>query len=173
MIMVSNSEGIWRSGNLLVMRKGAQLPDRCVKTNQPANGKRWKATFHWHHPAVYLLILFGFLIYVIVAIAVRKGPAVVYVGVTEETLQKRRRVILWCWGIGIAGIILVFSASSLQSESAMGVLVLLGLVLTLGGLIGGIAKGTIVNVDRIEDEYVWIRGVTNEYLALLPEWNPE
>jgi hypothetical protein len=172
MIMVSTSESIWRSKNLLVMRKGAQLPDRCIKTNKPANGKRFKATLYWHHPVIYLLILLSLLIYVIVAIAVRK-KAVVYVGVTEEMLQKRKRAILWGWGVGIAGIILFFSALSLQSESAMWVLVLLSLVLMLGGLIGGINKATLVNVDRIEDEYIWIRGVTKEYLALLPEWNPE
>jgi hypothetical protein len=172
MVIESTSEGVWRSGNLLVMRKGAQIPDRCIKTNQLANGKRFKAVLYWHPPDIYLLILLGLLVYVIVAIVVRK-KAVVYVGVTEETLQKRRRAILWSWGVGIAGIILFFSALSLQSESAMGVLILLSLILMLGGLIGGIVKATLVNVDRIEGEYVWIRGVTKEYLTLLPEWNPE
>ena len=48
MVIESTSEGIWRSGNLLVMRKGAQLPDRCVKTNQPAYGKRLKLLLQWH-----------------------------------------------------------------------------------------------------------------------------
>jgi len=170
--MESTSKGIWRSGNLLVIRKGAPLPDRCIKTNQPANGKRFRATLYWHHPAIYLLILLNLLIYVIIATALRK-TAIVYVGVTEETLQKRRRAILWGWVVGIAGIILFFSALSLQSGLTMGILILLSLVLMLGGLIGGIAKATLVKVDRIEDEYIWIRGVTNEYLALLPEWNPE
>lgn len=170
--MEPTSEHIWRSGDLLVMRRGAQLPDRCIKTNQPANGKRFKATLYWHHPLLYLLILINLLVYVIVAIAVRK-KAVVYVGVTERTLQKRRRAISWGWGIGIAGIILFFSALSLPSESATVLLAVLGLFLMLGGLGGGIAKATLVDADRIEDEYIWLRGVTNEYLALLPEWDPE
>jgi len=30
-------KGVWRKGKLLVMRKDAVLPDRCVKTNQPAS----------------------------------------------------------------------------------------------------------------------------------------
>jgi hypothetical protein len=169
------SQEIWRSGNILVMRRGAQLPDRCIKTNQPANGKRFKAIFYWHHPAIYLLILLNLLIYVIVAIAVRK-KAVVYVGVTEETLQKRRRAILWGWILAIAGVILYFYAYlSILSESTTGGFIALGLgfCLMLGGLIGGIAGANLVNVDRIEEEYIWIRGVTKEYLAHLPEWNPE
>ncbi len=30
--------GAWRDGPLLVMIKGAELPDRCLKCNQPADG---------------------------------------------------------------------------------------------------------------------------------------
>ncbi|MCP2730852.1 hypothetical protein [Limnofasciculus baicalensis] len=165
------SQEIWRAGNILVMRRGAQLPDRCIKTNQPANGKRFKAILYWHHPAIYLVILLNLLIYVIIAIFVRK-KAVVYFGVSEEVLQKRRRAILWGWGVGVAGIILFFSALSLQSQLAMAIFLLpVGQALMLGGLIGGSARATIVNVYRIEDEYIWIRGVAKEYLALLPEWN--
>ena len=167
--MESNSEDIWRAGNLLVMRRDAQLPDRCIKTNQPANGKRFKATLYWHHPAIYLLILINLLVYAIVAIIVRK-KAVVYVGVTERTLQARRKAILWGWVSGIAGFILFVFAASLQSESAMLGLLLLGAALILGGLIVGTAKATLVRVERIEDEYIWIRGVTREYLARLPQW---
>jgi len=50
---------------------------------------------------------------------------------------------------------------------------LLSLGLMLGGLIGGIARATLVGVERIDTDYIWIQGVSKEYLALLPEWeNP-
>ncbi|MEO1295939.1 MAG: hypothetical protein AAFW75_09065 [Cyanobacteria bacterium J06636_16] len=169
--MVSNSEGIWRSGNLLVMQRDAELPDRCIKTNQPANGRRFKATLYWHHPAIYFVLLINLIVYLVVAIIVRK-KATVYFGVTEETLRKRRRTILWSCSVGLAGIVLFFAAFSLQSESVMGTLVFLGFSLILGGLIGGIIKATLVRVARMEDEYIWLRGVNKDYLALLPEWNP-
>ncbi|NJN57966.1 MAG: hypothetical protein HC879_10940 [Leptolyngbyaceae cyanobacterium SL_5_9] len=169
--MISTNKDVWRARNLLVMRRGAQLPDRCVKTNQPAKGKRFKTTLYWHHPAIYLLLLLNVLIYIIVAITVRK-KAVIHIGVTEEVLQKRGRAILWGWGAGIAGVVLFFSALAIPSGSAVGGLfALLSPFLILGGLIGGIARSTLISVDRIEDEYVWIRGVSKEYLALLPEWN--
>jgi Na+-driven multidrug efflux pump len=176
MVIESTSEGVWRSGKLLVIRRGAQLPDRCIETNQPANGKRFRAVLYWHHPAVYFLIPY-LLIYGIVAIAVRK-KAIVYVGMSEEVLRKRRRLLAWGWGLVIAGVILLFATSSSQSVGDivgplfLSLLSMLGLFLILGGLIG-IRRATTVNVYRIQDEYVWIRGVTNEYLALLPEWNPE
>lgn len=39
---VDPSGGVWRDGKLLVMHKKAVLPDRCVKCNQPAGGRRLK-----------------------------------------------------------------------------------------------------------------------------------
>ena len=33
-------EGVWRDGNLLVVQKGAALPDRCIRCNAPAEGRR-------------------------------------------------------------------------------------------------------------------------------------
>ncbi|MEE3717629.1 hypothetical protein V2H45_12765 [Tumidithrix elongata RA019] len=169
--MASSSEGLWRSGNLLVIQRGAQLPDRCIKTNQPAYGKRFKVSLTWHHPAIYLL-LFSPIIYLIVAIAVSKTVRVT-VGVTAETLQKRRTAILWAWGIGIAGSILFFYEISSQFSSSKGTFILLGIIMMLGGLIGGSIASHFLKVERIENEYVWIRGVSKEYLALLPKWDPE
>jgi hypothetical protein len=33
---------MWRDGSLLVVRKGEAFPDRCIKSNQPAHGRRVK-----------------------------------------------------------------------------------------------------------------------------------
>ena len=161
-----DSEGIWRSGKFLVMRKDAQLPDRCIKTNQPANGKRFKSELYWHEPWIYLLCLIGVLIYLIVALILRK-KAIVHFGVTEAVLQKRTKVI---WGstiLGGVGLIPMFMASAIQSVS----LVFLGLGFLLGSLIWVSISATLIRAERIEEDYVWIRGASKEYLALLPEWN--
>ena len=47
---------------------------------------------------------------------------------------------------------------------------LLGFILILGGLIWGMVKATVVTATRINDDYIWIRGVCKEYLASLPLW---
>lgn len=164
-----DSEEVWRSGKFLVMRKDAQLPDRCIKTNRPANGKRFRANLYWHHPAIYLLILFNLLVYAVVALIVRKN-AIVYVGVTEEVLQKRNRAILGAWLVGIIGVFLLFAPGFTPSETLSTQLQMLGFILILGGLIWGIVGATIVSATRIDDDYVWIRGVCREYLASLPLW---
>jgi hypothetical protein len=41
--MAPTGEGdAWRNGPLLVLRRGGQLPDRCVKCNAPAEGGRFR-----------------------------------------------------------------------------------------------------------------------------------
>ena len=39
----------------------ARLPDRCVVSNQPAEGFTLKRKLTWRHPALYLLVLPGLL----------------------------------------------------------------------------------------------------------------
>lgn len=163
------SENIWRDGNLLVMRRDAELPDRCIKTNKPANGKQFKVTLSWHHPAIYLLIFWNPIIYMGVAFSVCK-KANVYIGVKNEILHKRKRAIWGSWVVGLTGVVLCFLASLEQLDR---VFIPLGCVLILVGLIWQVSKVNLIRASRIEDRYIWIRGVADNYLALLPEWNPE
>jgi hypothetical protein len=79
---------IWRSDKLLVAAPGAELPDRCVKCNAPAGGRRLKRTLYYHHPAIYLLLLCNLIIFAIVALIVRKR-AVLQIGLCEHHLARR------------------------------------------------------------------------------------
>ena len=50
---------LWRDGPLLVIRKGAEWPDRCVRCGEPAGGT---GVEHWlirHPPWYFLLLLLG------------------------------------------------------------------------------------------------------------------
>lgn len=42
----TESWGVWRHGRLLVMHKRATLPERCVKSNQPAYGRKLKRNLY-------------------------------------------------------------------------------------------------------------------------------
>lgn len=79
---VVENYGLWRKGNILVMHKNVQLPDRCVKSNAPTN-RRLKRNLSWHHPAVFLSILISPLIYIILALILRK-TANIYIGLSDE-----------------------------------------------------------------------------------------
>jgi len=67
----------YRKGSEFVTTHGAQLPPFCVRCGDPPVMEPLKRTYYWHHPALYLMIIFpGLLIYAIVALIVRKKMAV-------------------------------------------------------------------------------------------------
>ena len=43
--------GIWRQGSLLVMRKDAVLPDRCIRSNVSTD-RKLKRRLNWHHSGI-------------------------------------------------------------------------------------------------------------------------
>src|SRR5687768_8402085 len=49
--------GLFRQGNVLVMHKLAPLPDKCIKSNQPAHGRTLRRNLRWHHPAAFFALL--------------------------------------------------------------------------------------------------------------------
>src|SRR6476660_2337793 len=81
--------GLWRHGDMLVMHRLAPLPDICVKSNEPAT-RRLRRSLSWHHPAIFLLLLISPLIYIIVALILRKS-ATLYIPLTDEWFARRRR----------------------------------------------------------------------------------
>jgi hypothetical protein len=157
--------GVWRSKSTLVMSKGAALPDRCVKCNEPAHGIRLKRKLTWHHPAIYLLILVAVLIYLIVSLILRKRATVEF-GLCERHLAIRRRNMLITWVLfllGVAGFVVAVVAEN-------GIYVLVGAILLLGALIYGLVVVRVVSPSRIDDKFVWLRGVNKNYLSQLPQW---
>lgn len=157
--------GAWRDKSTLVMSQGAALPDRCIKCNEPAHGLRLKRKLTWHHPAIYLLIFVALLIYLVVALILRKR-ATVEIGLCERHLAKRRKNILITWlvfSLGVAGLIMAAVAED-------GTYLLVGAILLLGAIIYGLVVVRVVVPSKIDDKFVWLRGVNKNYLDLLPQW---
>jgi hypothetical protein len=165
------STGLWRQGQLLVMDKYAQLPGRCVKSNEPST-KRLKRNLYWHHPAVYLAIFAHLLIYIILALILRK-TATIHIGLSDRWFTKRRRTILIAWGLVLLSIgLFVFGIMNVdKTNDALPVWMILGgLCLFLGGLLYGLIASRMVVAKRIDDRYVWLKGVHPDFLADLPDW---
>lgn len=161
--------GVWRQGPLLVVRKGADLPARCIKSNEPTD-QVWKRTLYWHHPAIYLAILPGVIFYVILALALRK-TAVLRFGLSPGWLSRRRWGIATGWLIALGGIGLMFSAGAARSDGAQLACVLGGIVTTLIiGPVWGVLRSRLVVPTRMTDDYVWVKGICPEYLADLREF---
>ncbi|MDB5302093.1 MAG: hypothetical protein JWO87_3756 [Phycisphaerales bacterium] len=157
--------GVWREDKKIVASKGAVLPSRCVKCNGPAGGSPITRTLYWHHPALYLLILPGILIYAIVALIVRQSGTVT-VCLCNKHRSQRIYAILGGWLGALLGIVCLFYAAVGHMPELF---VPLGIVLFLTSIIAGVIIARIVTPSRIDAQYLWIRGAGPEFLNTLPD----
>lgn len=161
--------GLWQSGKLLVMRKDAPLPPRCVKSNE-ATDRRLKRKLIWHHPAVYLALLANLLVYAILALCLQK-KATIHIGLSDAWFWKRRRAIMIGWGSVILSIgMFVIGVSGIDTNGSAGWLMLIAAIWFLAGIIYGLMASRMVVATRIDDTFVWLKGVNREFLAELPYW---
>ncbi len=155
--------GVWRDGKTLVMHKRARLPDYCIKCGVPANGSHLRKRLSWHHPALALLILVGILIYVIVALIVRKS-ATVDISLCEDHLRKHRTAVIVSWLIFLSGVAFIVLAIVNESGGSAS----FGILLVIASVISAVTWAKVVTVKKMDDYYVWLRGVDESFLAMLP-----
>ena len=158
-----NMPTIWRSKSLLVMTKQAPLPQRCIKCNAPTRNTL-KRKLRWHHPAIYILIVGGFLLYAILAMVLSK-TATIHVGLCETHVATRRRDILITWLL----VLLSFGTFYLAAATDEMTFLLVGVAVFLGAVIFGIVKARVVAPQKIDDHYVWLTGINHDYLQQFPE----
>ncbi len=161
---------IFQKDGLLIVHKKATLPDRCLKSNEPTQS-RLKRSLYWHHPALYLLILLHIVIYAIVAIIIRKS-AVFWIPLQERYKKKRRRDMAIAWFSVLLGIgLFILGIAVVDGNSTVGVTcLLLSPFLILGGALFGIFRCRIVYAKRIDDHFVWLKGVSPDFQREYPEW---
>ncbi|MEQ8789152.1 MAG: hypothetical protein RIC55_22760 [Pirellulaceae bacterium] len=162
--------GVWRKGKLLVMHKRVSLPPRCVKTNRPA--EMWlKRNLSWHPPILIITVLAGVMIYVILALLLRK-TAKLQIGLTREQFARRRMHQFIMWGLILTSFAMIGGALALNQTlgKATPIAALAGFVLLIGAAIYGQLATRMVAPTKIDDNYVWLSGVCREYLDMLPEW---
>lgn len=156
---------VWRNNSVLVMTKDAVLPGRCVKCNAHTE-ERLRRKLTWHHPALYLLVLVSILIYVIVALVVRK-TATVDVGFCPEHRAARKRHTAITWALGLMSVLSLILAAVLED----GMFVFVAVAFLFATAIYGIITLRVVAPTRIDEHTVWLRGVDANYLQELPEWS--
>ena len=169
MVPADYSNAIFQSGNLLILHKTAILPDRCVKSNEPTE-HRLRRNLIWHHPLVYLVILVNLIIYVIVAMIVRK-TAVLQIPLAKRYKSKRIRNMLIAWGMVFAGVgsLIIGAVISTPQQPAIP-LFLLCPILLIGGALFGIFGCRVVYAKKIDDHFVWLAGTCDEFRAQFPSW---
>ena len=129
-----NIPTIWHSKSALVMAKRAPLPERCVKCNAPTRYKL-KRNLRWHHPALYLVIFAGVLLYFILSLVLSKS-ATVHVGLCETHVATRKRDML----ITCVLVLLSFGCFFLAAAAEEMTFLFVGIFVLLGAIIYGIAR---------------------------------
>ena len=169
-LILAADGGLWRKGRLLVMHKEAPLPDRCIKSNQPAFGRRLKRKLNWHHPGAYVLIFLSVLIYVIVALIITKR-ATIHIGLSEAWHVRRRTATIIGWSLVLVGVgAFVVGFYVVDSYPLFVGLIALGVIGMLGGAIYGLVAARMVAPTRIAGDYVWLKGAHPDFLRALPDW---
>lgn len=158
-----NVPRIWRRKSVLVMAKKALLPQRCVKCNAHAQHKL-KRHLRWHHPALYLVIFAGPLLYLILSLVLSKS-ATIHVGLCETHAATRKRDML----ITCVLVLLSFGCFFLAAAAEEMTIVFVGIFVLLGAIIYGIVRARVVSPQRIDDHYVWVAGIDDNYLEQFPE----
>lgn len=161
--------GVWQSGKTLIMGKRVLLPRRCIKCNAPVDELAFRRKLSWHHPLIYLFLPLGcfygsgILLYILVAFLASK-KAVIFVGLCPRHQAKRRVWIVALWVLFAVSIIMMYSATATQhSEPALAAAAL------LTGCVVMAFKVQSVTTSRIDEHFIWLRGVRTEFLAELPK----
>jgi hypothetical protein len=162
--------GIWRSGNLLVMHKMAQLPDVCVKSGEKAT-RRLTRKLQWWPPWINWTLLVAVIVYAIL-VQVLSQRATISIGLSEEWFKRRRMRMLVAWLIGLGGVAVFFLSFVLlaQQINEAGWLILVGVAIFFGALIYGQYATRLVHPAKIDEMYIYLKGVHPSVLAMFPEW---
>jgi hypothetical protein len=166
--------GIWRRGDQLITGRDVQLPDTCIRCNEPGV-KRLRRHVYWHEPWVYILILPGLLIYAIVALALRK-KATYTCTLCEKHAKRRTTHILIGWVIALSGVgfivLGVMGANDafgrdLRDVGGMGII--LGIVTLLAAAIYSIITMPLLKPKKIDEQYAYLSGAGPAFLANFSE----
>jgi hypothetical protein len=164
---------MWRDGKLLVVGREEPFPDRCVKTNRPAELRRIRQGLYWQPIWALPLQLLALLGLSHVTTPGAK-EAIVSVGVCDEVLRARRRRFVVAGLILLAGFTAMICGILTIPQGFAGALAIVGGILVVCfGLFFYMHASLIVSPKRITDEIIWIKGVHPDFLAELPEWPGE
>lgn len=160
---VTTSSDVWQEDGVIVARKDATLPPRCVKCNATVSGDPVRKRYSWHHPAILLLILVNLLVYAIVAIVVQK-KGTIYVFACPKHRRERLTMIALGWLGGLGGLVVLI----LGAANSSGWLAICGVIAFFAGIVAAFL-GRQLYPKKIDEHFLWLKGAC---LAFIGELNP-
>jgi hypothetical protein len=159
----------YREGEFLVVRDGAELPNRCIHTNEevPVSGWRKKKQIAWTPQWVILMILFSPLVLLLLALLVQKKAKIIYS--MSPTARKRlvRKRLVWL-GIFALGVVVAVIGGNLSSSDASLLAIFGGILMGIIGIIGSLVQHPLA-VKGHRDGRFTLKGFCPAYLSSLPD----
>ena len=159
----------YREGDFLVVRDGAELPNRCIHTNEevPPSGWRKKKQIAWTPQWVIVMILFSPLVLLLLALLVQKKAKIIYS--MSPTARKRlvRKRLIWL-GIFALGVVIAVIGGTFLSSDASLLAVFGGILVGIVGLIGSLVQHPLA-VKGHRDGCFTLKGCCPAYLSSLSE----
>ena len=150
----------YTDGKFLVIRSGAVLPSRCVKTNQPIPESSLKTRdMSWAHPMIAVLVLLSPLILIIVYFIVRKTCTVTY-GVHSDIRRQKRK---WFW-IKIALAIVLLIAMLVASAADSPIAIMITLLALIAAVISLFIGNSPLGISKHRSGEFWLKGCSEEFL---------
>jgi len=160
----AGSTSAWSDGKKVMTYNQRALPARCYKCNHAAVEPPLKRKLYWHPVAYYLLIFVNLIVYVLVAMVVRKRASVdVYL--CARHIQRRKYFIIGGWSGTALGMVMLMTGIA----ENIGALTAVGFFVILLAIIVAMRGASLIRATRIKGDTVWLSGAGKEFLASLPE----
>jgi len=147
------------------------LPDVCMKCGAPAVAHKLK-TFAWHPPWVIVLMLFGLLPYVLVALVLtkRRKVNIPFCEAHENHWRWRLLFTLGSFAVPVLLIIGAIAAASSGANDLSGILLICGFIgLPVWLIAVAVVYATAISVANITDDHITLRNVGREFVLAYKE----
>lgn len=159
-VLAEPGRALWREGNLLVMRKHAVLPERCIQCNAP-QARPLKLKLDYAGPSQSFVLSNP--------LSARTARMSVPVCDRHRRLRRKRIAKALCfWLLALALTIPVLYYFVFQVGSVRLVFLLLALVVFARIFWDSPHWAPPVEAHKIDGEFIWLSGVDPDYLAQFP-----
>lgn len=152
---------------LVVPQPGAELPDACVRCGEPAGGATLRKQFSWHPPWIFILVLLWLIVYLVVAMVLRKTINL-NVPICDAHRRRRQRALWIGGGLMLGSVPLgILIGMSLRGDVAGVWGFGAGLVSFIAGLVVLGIGGQLLRPTRIDPQEAVFAGADPRFLAKL------
>jgi hypothetical protein len=152
----------WQDDRFLVVRRGANLSDRCLRCGQDVTGKALERKVTFLPALWYLALLPGLLPFLLVELLFAERSTIRF-GLCARHRSLRRKIILGYWIVGSSGA--GFLLYSFVAEHPLSFFIGAAVLLALFLFWGFIARFVVGRIDR---DFVWLRLDLLDFLLALP-----